>query len=537
MSKKDPIILPEKYYLDYFNYVLEFVERQYDHVLDQPEYLFYQAFRELSEDAKCLYLRFSNRRGDFFRVSKITYSEIVDLHSAKEELLHMDFIRINENPDPIQFKLFTKSELLTHFDFLDKAQKKESLLQELTENDVPLIQEQEEIAEVLKNEEVDFIKMLFFGHRGGRMTDFVIRDVGNVKIEKLDETQFKPWFQSREEALSVMHISQLKRMIYEIQEANLPLEEYLEEMPWKVWLQYPRSAKSAEKLLLKIAYYFEQIAQPKEALTYYSYTDKPPARERKVRLLEKLDEKGKAVEIAKVMLDSPANATEFTFATDYLNRSGIRINRSMTQRLKDAPSISIKKGPAIKVEEAVLQYFVDKGWEGYHAENYLWRGVFGLAFWDIIFDTRHGSFHHPLQRQPSDLNDEAFFESRVELLETQLSKFKSKKALLNHISTMHETKEGVSNRFVGWHESLLPSMIALIEKIPLMGLKKVLIEMSKNMKDNSAGFPDLFIYKGNKYQFYEVKSPNDHLSAQQLFWLDFLASAKIKVDVLRVNYL
>ena len=56
------------------------------------------------------------------------------------------------------------------------------------------------------------------------------------------------------------------------------------------------------------------------------------------------------------------------------------------------------------------------------------------------------------------------------------------------------------------------------------------------MKENSAGFPDLFIWNEADYQFYEVKSSNDQLSAQQLFWLDFMASAKIKVDVLRVNY-
>ena len=264
MSQNDPIILPEKYYLDYFNYVLEFVERQYDHVLDQPEHLFYQSFRDLSEQAQCLYLRFSNRRGDFFRINKISYAEIPDVHDAKEELIHQGFIQINESDDINQFRLFTKAELTSFFEFLHPTQKKDEILGELSEVDIPIVHEQEEIAQVLKNEEVDFIKLLFFGHRGGRMTDFVIRDVGNVKIEKLDESNFKPWFQSREEALSVMHISQLKRMIYEIQEANLPLEDYLEEMPWDAWLSFPRSAKSAEKLLLKIAYYFEQVQLPNE---------------------------------------------------------------------------------------------------------------------------------------------------------------------------------------------------------------------------------------------------------------------------------
>lgn len=529
--------MPEKYYLDYFNYVLDFVEKQYEHVLDEPEYLFYQSFRNLSEEAKCLYLRFSNRRGDFFRINKISYAEITDVHGAKEELIHSSFVRINENNDIAQFRLFTKAELINHFDFLQKTQKKDELLLELSELDTSTLHENEEIAEVLKNEEVEFIKLLFFGYYRGRMTDFVIRDVGNVKIEKLDETKFKPWFQSREEALAVLHISQFRRLIYEVQEAELPLEEFVMEIPWDEWLKYPRSSKSAEKLLLKIAYYFEQLGDLEQALEHYSLTERHPARERKIRIMEKLDRKDEAIKIANEILDKPANATELTFATDYLNRSGIRINRSMTERLKGAPSISIVKDPETKVEQATIEYFEAQGWNGFHAENFLWRGVFGLVFWDEIFDESHGSFHQPLQRQPSDLNDEVFFESRVHLLEAKLKSLGTRKKMSTHIANLYEEKDGIANRFVTWHESLLPSILVMIEKVPLKGLKDVLMEMSKDMKENSAGFPDLFLWKKSTYQFYEVKSPNDHLSAQQLFWLGFLEKCKITVDVLRVNYL
>lgn len=536
MPKNDPIILPEKYYLDYFNYVLEFVERQYEHILDKPEHLFYQAFRDLSEQAKCLYLRFSNRRGDYFRLSKIFYTEIPDVNSAKDELASQGFIRINESKDPYQFRLFTKQELITFYDFLHPTQRKTEILTELSEVDIPIIHESEEIAEVLKKEEVDFLKLLFFGNRAGQMTDFVIRDVGNVKIEKLNESKFKPWFESREEALSVMHLSQLKRMITEILEAGYPLEDYLEEMPWKTWLSYPRSAKIAEKLLLTIGYYFEQIARQDLALEYYSFTDKSPSRERRVRLLDKMNRKDEAVQVANQIVENPTNASELTFATDFLNRKGIRINRSMTKRLKKAPSIEIPT-PVIRVERAVLEHFEQDGWNGLHAENFLWRGLFGLVFWNIIFDESYGSFHHPLQRQPSDLDDAIFFESREAFLIEQLSRFRTRKQLYNHISEVHEQKYGIANRFVSWHESLHDSLKIMIDKLPLGGLKKVLLEMSKNMKENSAGFPDLFLWKEDEYKFYEVKSPNDHLSAQQLFWLDFMASVKIKVDVLRVKYM
>ena len=60
--------------------------------------------------------------------------------------------------------------------------------------------------------------------------------------------------------------------------------------------------------------------------------------------------------------------------------------------------------------------------------------------------------------------------------------------------------------------------------------------MSKNLKDNSTGFPDLFIWKGNTYHLYEIKSTNDHLSSQQLFWLNFMQSLGIKAKIIRVNY-
>lgn len=528
--------MPEKYYLDYFNYVLDFVERQYDHILDKPEHDFYESFRNLSEEAKCLYLRFSNRRGDFFRIEKIAYDEITDVHQAKDELLDKNFIQINESIDVSQFRLFTKAELVDHYDFIHKSMKKEQILEELSESDVLQLHSNEEIAQVLKNEEVEFIKLLFFGYYRGRMTDFVVRDVGNVKIEKLDESKFKPWFQSREEAMAILHISQLRRLIYELQEADLPLEDFLDDIPWSQWMKYPRSAKSAEKLLLKVAYYFEQVENLDEALAHYSHTDRPPARERKIRILEKLGRTEEAVEMAKAIMEEPANATELTFATDYLNRSGLRINRSMTERLKGAPSITVKKDPSVRVEDAVIQYYEALGWNGFHAENFLWRGVFGLLFWDVIFDASHGSFHQPLQRQPSDLNENIFFELRSEALNARLKELIRKKQVEDELTRIYQEKDGVANRFVIWHESLLPACIMMIRKIPLKGLKQVLLEMSKNMKENSAGFPDLFLWNEKTYQFYEVKSPNDHLSAQQLFWLDFLEKSKIKVDVLRVKY-
>ncbi|MEM6829386.1 MAG: hypothetical protein AAF551_02645, partial [Bacteroidota bacterium] len=288
LIEKNPIILPEKYYLDYFHYVLDFVERQYEHILDQPEYLFYQAFRALSEDAQCLYIRLSNRKGNFFRIEKIDYVEIKDLHAAKSVLLETGFVAINESLDLDQFGLFTKSELLALFDFLVKDQRKAMMLEELTEVDISSLHAHEEIIELKKIEEVSFIQLLFFGNREGQMTEFVIRDVGNVKIQQLDESKFKPWFETREEALAVMHVSQLKTIVRQAIKLEFPIASFLEDVPWTDWLSHPRANQPTEKLLLEIAYHFEQRGMPEEALSYYVHSKKHPSRERRIRILQKL---------------------------------------------------------------------------------------------------------------------------------------------------------------------------------------------------------------------------------------------------------
>ncbi len=535
MRSKEPIILPEKYYLDYFNYLIDFVQRHYEHVLDAPEYLFIQHFERLSEDAKCLYLRFSNRKGDYFRFDKIKYQEITDASSAKVELHSEGFIDINQSLDPIQFRLFTKVELVGLFDFLEKNQAKEHLLQELTEQDVPVLFDQEEIVEVKKNQEVEFLKLLFFGNRYNQMTEFVIRDIGNVKLRALDESKFKPWFESRDDALGVMHISQLKRMVREIIQAELMLEEFLDEMPWNEWLKLPKSSQAASKLILEIGLHFERHDKPEEALKLYQRIEKPPANERRIRILEKLGRNEEAIQQAQQLIASPTNAAELTFASDYLSKTGIRISRSMTKRLQSAPSIELSKNSA-RVEKLVLTHFENLGWKGVHSENFLWRSLFGLLFWEELFSEEFGTFHHPLQRQPSDLNGDSFFTARKEMLEQRVNAIKSKKGLIQYLEKIYHENYGISNHFVFWHEELMSTIETMIHYLPLKGLKKVLVKIAQQTKENSTGFPDLFLWNESDYHFYEVKSPNDHLSAQQLFWLEYLTSSGIKADILRVKY-
>ncbi len=543
MSEKEKIILPPRYYLDYFNYLIEFIEKHSNHLLGEYDQVFIADYRSLTIDAQCLFIRMLNRKGEFFRLDKLQYAEIETYETSLDQLTSSGFIITEDIQEPEIFKLFTKNELHAAFPDLGiRELYKEEALDMLSEEadafHYQTLEETYQIIQLLKQEQVNYLKFLFFGHNYGMMTEFVIRDVGNVKLENLEKHEFTPWFDTREEALATYELANLSRAFRQAKEELLPeeIQNLLEPIQWGNYLQYHRAKKAGDKLLIKIGEYFEKAELPDLAFEYYQFSERHPARERMIRILDKSGKLVEARDLAERALEKPFNATEHLFVKDFLARKSVRNYRSTTQRIKESPEINIIPDPSINVEKLACQYFMKKGYEAIHAENYLWRGLFGLIFWEAIFDENQVGFHHPLQRQPSDLFDEAFYAKRSEMLMAITKKYSTKRSLLSAVKKVYKEKDGVANPLVGWHESLLPSIEATITRIPIKGLFNVLLEIAKNVKYNSAGFPDLFIWKEKEYHFYEIKSPNDHLSAQQLFWIDFLQKNKIKAEVLRLNY-
>ena len=114
-----PNNLPEDYYLDNFHYVLNFVSRNYVHLLSAQEIGFTIRFRGMSINARRLYVRLANRKGPFFRFDKIMYAEISDISSALNELLQFDLARFVAPNIDDAVRLCSKTELLTLAEFTD----------------------------------------------------------------------------------------------------------------------------------------------------------------------------------------------------------------------------------------------------------------------------------------------------------------------------------------------------------------------------------------------------------------------------------
>ncbi len=565
----EKIELPPKYYLTYFQYLIDFVKKKYQHILNETEQQFLADFEALTENEKCLFIRFCNRTGSFFRTKKLKYVEIENIPESLNGLIDKGFIEsLSENhlSEAVEvLDIFSKSELIELAKMLNletrgKASlKKEEVLDWLLavgnwEDMIYLLNSEDyanihglphSLVKVVKQTEVQMLKFLFFGSRHGDMTEFVTRDLGFQSYEKFDEDKMVAYFQTRQEVEDKLKVSLAREDFYLMQKADI---EILDIYNWFMnWTETYRKELSEIAILtygtfsLRVALYLEKKKALDEALTIFRLTEESPSRERQVRILDKQKNREEAKALCELILAEPQNATEQFFAEDYLNRIEAillkkKSKKAVTQQLHNSDSITIAATWKRQVEFGVIDYYQNRGMKAEFTENHLWRSLFGLLFWDIIFDTDSLAIHHPLQRSPSDLFKPTFFEKRKEKMEERLKMLEDEDATIVYMNRIFFEKFGLTNPLVQWYGGLFPLILTLLERLSPEQITLITLEMAKNLRQNLRGFPDLFIWADGEYSFIEVKSPTDSLSNQQLFWLRFFESVNVRSKVLRVEW-
>ena len=565
----EKIELPPKYYLTYFQYLIDFVKKKYQHILNETEQQFLSDFEALTEDEKCLFIRFCNRTGSFFRTEKLKYAEIENIPESLNGLINKGFVApLSENhltEAANVLDIFSKSELIELAKMLNletrgKASlKKDEVLDWLLAvgnwKDMIYLLNSEDYANihglphslvrVQKETEVQMLKFLFFGSRHGDMTEFVTRDLGFQSYEKFDEDKMVAYFQTRQEVEDKLKVSLAREDFYLMQQADI---EILDIYNWFMdWTEMHRKELSEIAIStygtfsLRVALYLEKKKALDEALTIFRLTEESPSRERQVRILDKQKNREEAKALCELILAEPQNATEQFFAEDYVNRLEAillkkKSKKAVTQQLHKSDSITIAVNWKRQVEFGVINYYQERGMKAEFTENHLWRSLFGLLFWDIIFDTDSLAIHHPLQRSPSDLFKPTFFEKRKEKMEERLKMLEDEDATVIYMNRIFFEKFGLTNPLVEWYGGLFPLILTLLERLSAEQITLITLEMAKNLRQNLRGFPDLFIWCDGEYSFIEVKSPTDSLSNQQLFWLRFFESINVRSKVLRVEW-
>ncbi|WP_093823946.1 VRR-NUC domain-containing protein [Spirosoma endophyticum] len=558
MVGRQKLILTPRYYLDNFRYVLDFVKRLYGNLLNEAEWDFVRRFEALSLDAQCLYVRFSNRKGLFFRINKLQYAEISDVTAAADELITTGFIERLSAQHAIvgeaALSVFTKPELLDLLPLepeeirpLNKEKKEGVVRYALNELDfgeiVTSLTTRETVTKMNFEAEGMMVKYLFFGNRGGSMTEFVVRDLGMVNFERYDESKLTARFRTRKEVEDKLLISLTSEEFYDLKEAETPAEDiynwflnWNETRPELTEIAIP----AYQKLVVRVGAYLERQKLPEQALSVYELSDRVPARERRVRLLFKNGSVEEALALCDEIAVNPLNAEERYFATDFREKilsvgEKKRTRKATTRFLLDADSVNIPAAYRHHVEAGVMNYYLENDYDAAFTENYPWRGLFGLVFWDIIYDANVSAIHHPLQRAPSDFYLPDFYVKREDLLKKRLAELITKDEWRRHTGRMFNAKYGITNVLVDWSDELLTLVQRMIELLDVDQLRLILLEMARNLREHTRGFPDLLIWnEQGQYDFVEVKSPTDHLGPQQLHWLEFFQTIGVHGKVIRV---
>jgi DNA polymerase III subunit epsilon len=516
------IELPPKYYLDHFREFRAMLEKQYGQFFDDHHRCFLSDFDSLSEDGQCLYLRLMNRRGRFFFTESLQYQEITSFDEASRELLGKGFISLlNENhwndflPGLSKIKLVELAE--KNSVQIKKSWSREKIKEELR---VLPFSPFEDVLVQDRREELQYLLFLFFGKIQDNLSLYTLRDLGVRKSNKQKET-FISRFQNKEEALSHYFYARLAEDI----STAPPIEA------WPATLNRD-SFDLREEILLAISEEYKAIDDIDGCIQVLSHCRAHPGREKRVRLLFMQNRKEEALEILNQILEEPYSDVEYLFAEDYLARKYNKQKQSiLTKTLREARKVSIDESYFRHPEMGVIDYLKSLGQTSFHVENYLWNSLFGLLFWEELFESEKTAIFNEFERRPKDLDSIRFFELHEERIFHKLEILST-----DYILGKIEEKKDIQNGVFGWYENLSTELELFLTKANLQSVKDMLVYLTKDFNKRNSGFPDLVAYSDEGVKFYEIKAEGDSLKQLQLLQILALKKAGFEVEILQVEY-
>lgn len=536
-QNKKPEIAPD-YYLANYKAMLGFVQQQYQDLFTDNETSFLETFLSLDADAQKLYVRLISRTGPQFRSDKLRYAEIDDIEAAADSLSEEGFLAINPDIELEAFAdLITKAELLKWFPnvFVDRHCRKPLLVEQLLEADPELPELPFEIYEPLCFEEALTMQFMFFGNLHQDLTEFVLQELGLNSFESYPLSRDNRLFRSREGLEAAFQLSVLSMQVAEAdyERDSDTLLGYADEIPEPP--ANPVLYRRYCRMVNRVAREFERQGQLERALELFSTSSLPPARERSIRILEKLGKKAEGIKLCEEILNLPASDLELEFAERFIKKLRGQKYRQQKHGLSEVQVDLEDSGE--RVELQVLEYYQRQGWQAFYVENTLMNGLAGLYFWEEIFADIPGAFYHPFQDAPSDLMTPDFYLKRKELLDGKLSSM-NQSYLEHKVLSSFNDRRGVSNRLVNWKQLDYPLLELAVKTMPVSDIKAILSRLIFNLAHNRNGFPDLILFnsENKSYRWVEVKGPGDKLQKNQIRWLTFFAANQIPCEVVYVEW-
>ncbi|MES2527246.1 MAG: exonuclease domain-containing protein [Bdellovibrionota bacterium] len=532
MIKKD---LPPRYYLDHFQDMIGAIRKGHFSFLEEKHHSFLLDFDSLSEDGRCLYVRFVNRKGKYFFRETLRYPEIGNLDLAIVELKEKRFLTDPTHADlSFLFEGLAKEKLLEFCEHylvpLKKSWPKPRFLEELNKLDLsnfPL----EKLGQCLVQERLDelsYLLFLYFGEISNNLSLYTLRDLGIWSENK--RTDFVPKFTSRSEALSHYFYA---RLLDEIDTENYD-HELISTWPEPV---KEESLHLRENLLVALGEELKKNGNHETALAVYEHSRIHPGRERRIRLLYQMGNLERTLAELHTVMEDPSSDEELLFAEDFLERKFHQKKKTvLSQMLDEAATMSLDEAYFRQPEEGVRDTLRVKGLLCHHSENALWRTLFGVLFWHEIFESPLNTFHSPFERLPEELSSSQFYVKHHSAIQEKLLLLNDPENLKIYIEKLKEEKDSEKNGIFSWHDDNIIALLDLVMFASPEKISSMMIYLAEDFHRRIRGFPDLIAVEDGEVKFIEVKAPGDSLRGHQLMQMNVLRHAGFPVELLKVEY-
>ncbi|MGJ4892612.1 exonuclease domain-containing protein [Bradyrhizobium sp. HKCCYLRH3099] len=536
-----PATLPVYYYLDHFVEMLGFVETTYGDILGDDDRAFTARFRRLSKDAQCLLIRMVNRHGPIFNRALFKYPEIADLSAAIRELMDCGHARNLRSEDYAAFVLCQpKTALLdgaraAGFGREVRASWSKPALAEFFLSTIPFEAAARHCGAAsfvaLDNTRpIEFLLYLYFGKTADNLKNFALRDLGVLRTNQ--ETSFSARFADADEAHACFHYSQvLDRIALRSAAIDRQAAAAILDGP-------PRTtdyaADLAARAACEVGQFFEKQGDEELAERLYRDGGSADCRERLVRLLYARGDKEAAEVLLRDMIDDPESDHEHLFATDfYARKFGGQRTGLCTALLRAGRTIVVDDLHRGHPEAGVAGVLRRQGGEVYVTENSLWLALFGLLFWDELFES--GQLHSGFDWVPQCLRDRTFHRRFATQIDGKLAQIRARTALPLILRTI-AAKWGRPNGLFAWERVQVDALRAVLEGAHADGLADIVRAMCEDFRGMRDGFPDLLQVRDGRLSFVEVKAEGDAIRRNQLTRLRQLNHAGIPAEIGRVDY-
>jgi hypothetical protein len=539
--------LPPHYYRDNFLALCTTVEEQYGDLLTAGECGLLETFRALDFDAQCLYVRLVSRVGPWFRESRLSYPELGAIAGIVDELLAAGLIETAAGLSLDELAaLFTRAELAVAAQTRlgpVPPRGKSALLEAIAElalddRDHLRLAAQADPGRIIAPlgvAEVELLQVLFFGNRRQSLTDFVLSDLGVARYYPYRLDRRHRLFPRREAVDEYLACAALADSWYELREIGeardlVELAAGLADLT----VQHASSESRWHRLCNSVARDMERLGELELAQRVYRRSERHPARERRLRILERLQAWRAAQELGQAILAAPWCEEERDAAERVLPRVQRQLGAKPAPRRRDRfarADLVLPRGEA--PVEVLAANRLAQDWPAVHyVENALMNALFGLAFWEQIFMPVPGAFHNPYQSVPADMYSREFRQRRRQALARRFEQLRAGDPGAAVRAACRQYAE-FQCRWVDWRR-VDPDLVEQASRIiPGEHLLAIWERILFDPRENRRGFPDLVALGETTgcYRLIEVKGPGDTLQDSQKRWLRFFDRQGIPAEV------